>query len=118
MTDRELREVRQRYLSLVREIPRRLHDMQIAGVSVEIRARRAWELRRNALVEARSGMAERERALVEKQSVDAYGTRDGATFEWLVEKHLKDGLSRREAYRRIVESAVRTNPEVNKNLGL
>lgn len=85
------------------------------GVSLEDRARRAFDLRHKARMNARFMMPSKEemRALQERDR-KKYGNPDGPTFEYLVQKSLKKGISREETYKTIIASSARTDNGYNE----
>lgn len=89
----------------------------IAGIDrnlpIEEQARQAFEARNQLRTEAREMMAdESTRAKLDKE-------RPNKTFEELIESKMKrKGMTREEAIRDILETATKTNEDVNKELGL
>ena len=73
----------------------------------------AFEARNRIRTEARNMMADEEtRKLLDKE-------RPNKTFEELIESKMKrKGMTREEAIRDILETATKTNEDVNKELGL
>lgn len=47
-----------------------------------------------------------------------YGCPHGPTFDWLVRKSRQQGVSEEDAFQDIIDSATRTNSEVNRKYGL
>jgi hypothetical protein len=85
------------------------------GRSLEQRARRAWQIRHNARIEARSMMeTAAEIEDLRRRDLRLYGNRDGPTFDQLVQENLNRGLRTNEVYERIINGAQTTNREVNK----
>jgi hypothetical protein len=108
-------EIRAHYLGRVAEISKLNQDWIAQGVSLRERALRAWRIRHDARVQARSMMEnsfeiedlrERDRRL--------YGNPEGPTFDHLVQESLQRGLRQDEAYQRIISGSQSTNLEVNK----
>lgn len=92
-----------------------LNEMWIKeGVPLEERAKRAHDLRHQARLKARELMSsEQDVKLLELRDLEVYGNKDGPTFEQLIEKSRKKGLSKEEAYESIIDSSNRTNKEYN-----
>lgn len=79
------------------------------GLSAEERAHRAYDIRRNARITARTMMSDPRRIeLLQERDMERYGNPDGPTFEWLVEKARGKGLEGDAIYEEIIESAQRT----------
>lgn len=112
-------DIRRYYNQLVSEIPIAEITLKTEGKSVEERARRASETRHNARMTARAMMeSAAEVEDLRKRDHAKYGNPDGPTFEQLVEKNRKKGLSADEAYWEIIESSQRTDEGVNRACGL
>jgi hypothetical protein len=108
-------EIRAWYQKRVAEISTLNQEWIAQGISLEERARRAWQIRHDARMEARSRMEsaaeiedlrERDRRL--------YGNPDGPTFNQLVQGSSQGGFQPDQIYERIIEGAQITNREVNK----
>jgi|SRR5580700_9617252 hypothetical protein len=108
-------EIRTWYRKRLAEIPAQNQEWTAQAVSLEERALRAWQIRHDARLQARSMMAdpaeiddlgERDRRL--------YGNPDGPTFDQLVQESLQRGLRRDEVYERIISGSQSTDREVNK----
>ena len=84
------------------------------GVSIKDRAYKAWSIRHDARVKAR-GMMKNKEAVKELELRDLmeYGSKDGPTFEYLVEKYQQLGLKGDDVYQAIIESSSRTNKTYN-----
>jgi hypothetical protein len=88
------------------------------GVSLKTRAKRAWRFRHDKRIEARSFMPNKlEVEMLELRDIDVYGTPDGPTFEFLVERLRSDGLKGNALFEAIIKGAYRTNTGVDKTLG-
>lgn len=87
------REIREWYFEQVARI-RILNDQWTEeGLSVQVRAYRAWEIRHSSRVRARTMMGkERQIHLLQKRDLAKYGNPDGPTFDSLVENNEKLGL--------------------------
>ncbi|CAA6809981.1 MAG: Unknown protein [uncultured Sulfurovum sp.] len=84
------------------------------GISLEVRATRAYSLRHNARMNARYMMKDKEAVKkLEERDTQKYGNPDGPTFLYLVKKMKKKGFNRDESYREIIKSASRTSPTYN-----
>jgi hypothetical protein len=108
-------EIRAWYRERIAEISKLNHEWIAQEVSLEERALRAWRIRHDARMQARSIMEnpievedlrERDRRL--------YGNPDGPTFDQLVQESHEHGLDRDEVYERIISGSQTTNREVNK----
>jgi hypothetical protein len=113
------KDIRAKYLCDVASINPKNEQWKTESVSIEERAKRAFEIRHNARKTARAMMkSDTEVAMLKARDKEKYGSPDGPTFEWLVEKAKGKGLSGDAIYQEIIESAQRTNVDVNKALGL
>ena len=56
--------------------------------------------------------------LLRKRDLKKYGSADGPTFEYLVEKLSQAGFGGDQLYEMIVDNSYRTDAELNKRLGL
>jgi hypothetical protein len=117
--NRTNKEIRESYSEEVSRI-RVLNDQWIEeGLSVQVRAHRAWEIRHNARLRARAMMAKQhEIKLLQKRDLAKYGNPDGPPFDFLVESNEKLGLVGDEIYEAIISSSMKVNIEVNKRLRL
>ena len=113
------REIREWYAEEVARI-RILNDQWIEeGLSVQVRAYRAWEIRHNSRLRARSMMGKRrETQLLQKRDLAKYRNPDGPTFDSLVENNEKLGLVGDEIYEAIIHSSMKLSIGVNKRLRL
>lgn len=111
------REVRAFYRARAAQVLTRDLRWRAQGLSAEARARRAYEHRRNARLTARAMMKSRRavRAL-ERRDLVKYGSKDGPTFEYLVEAARKKGLTGDAVFEAIVAGARRTNPRVDRSV--
>jgi hypothetical protein len=108
-------EIRAWYRKRISEISKINEEWIAHGSSLEQRARRAWQIRHNARIEARSMMeAVAEVEDLRERDFRLYGNRDGPTFDQLVQENLKRGIRIDEVYERIINGAQTANPEVNK----
>jgi phosphoribosylanthranilate isomerase len=113
------KDIRVRYLCDVAQIAAQDAEQKAQNVSLEARALKAFEIRHNARKTARAMMQNAaEVTMLKARDQEKYGNPDGPTFEWLVEKAKGKGLSGDAIYQEIIESAQRTNVDVNKALGL
>ncbi|HEY0136972.1 MAG TPA: hypothetical protein VGB85_22975 [Nannocystis sp.] len=113
------RQVRQLYLERVAEIGPHDAALRAQGQTAEARARAAFQARHDARVTARAMM--QDSAAVEAlraRDQEKYGTPDGPSFEYLVERAQQKGLAGDAVYESIVESAQRTDAATNRSLGL
>jgi hypothetical protein len=114
MTNREVRDWYLHQTATIEDLDKR---WILEGCSFEQRARRAWKIRHDARLTARSMMTDPEEVeLLRKRDLLVYGNADGPTFEQLVKSQEDAGLRGDAAYLAIIRGAQTTNPEVNKNL--
>jgi hypothetical protein len=107
-------EVRGHYLKLVAAIGPANARWLEEGLSAEERARRAFQMRREARVTGRAMMTEKRDVLaLEERDKAKYGHPDGPTFDELVQRNQAKGLQGDAVFEAIVESAQRTNGAVN-----
>lgn len=112
------RQVRQFYLERVAAIGPADAALLAAGKGAEERARAAYTARHDARMTARAMM--RDADMVEQlraRDREKYGTPDGPTFEFLLEKAGAKGLVGDDAYQSIVDSAQRTDVATNRSMG-
>jgi hypothetical protein len=89
------------------------------GISLKERARRAWQFRHDKRLEARSFMRDKDEVeMLQARDMHLYGTPDGPTFEFLVKRLRDAGLKGNEVYEAIIQSSERSDPAINKLLGL
>jgi hypothetical protein len=87
------------------------------GYALEERARRVWQLRRDARLHARAMMDNpSEVGQLRARDVRIYGNPDGPTFDQLVDAHRLSGCSVDEAFERTIKGAQTTNTAVNEQL--
>lgn len=111
-------DVRAFYLRRVAEIGPANEAWKKENVPAEERAKRAFQMRHDARVLARAMMSDAAQVeALKKRDTEKYGTPDGPTFEWLVERNKKKGLAGDAIYEAIVESAQQTNSAVNEMFG-
>ena len=111
------RAIRRWYLQQVDRIKQLNRDWKSQGLSAEQRARRAWEIRHSARLEARRMMTDPEEVeLLRIRDPVKYGNPDGPTFAQLVER-LTGRLSGDALYEEIVHEAGRTSHETAEGQG-
>ena len=89
------------------------------GLSLEKRAKKAWETRREARSKARQMMEDPEELeMLRRRDVRFYGNEEGPSFEYLVEQGEKAGLQGDDIYVFIIAASSRSNQEINEALGL
>lgn len=111
MTNAEIRAWYQNQVSNIDDLNR---AWIAVGLGARERAHRAWEIRHEARVQARSMMedaAEVEQLRARDKAL--YGNPDGPTFANLVKAHRRSGATLRDAYERILRGAQHTNSEVD-----
>ena len=107
-------EIRAWYHEHVAEISKLNQDWISQGISLEERALRAWRIRHDARIQARSMMENRiEVEDLRERDRRVYGNPDGPTFDQLVQEWNKRGLQRDEVYERIISGSQTTNRDVN-----
>jgi hypothetical protein len=112
-------EIRQWYLQQVRAIPALNQEWIKQGLTARERAERAWRVRHEARMKARSIMADHaEVELLRERDILKYGNADGPTFEFLVERLREAGLEEEAIYETIIDNSYRTDAELNRKLGL
>jgi hypothetical protein len=88
-------------------------------VSALERAKRAWQMRYDARLKARSFMDDPLQVdQLRKRDLQLYSNPDGPTFEFLCERLKEKGLEGNAIYEEIILLSTRTNAEVDKKLGL
>ncbi len=113
------REIRSWYLREVAKIAALDREWQDRGDSLEVRARQAWQRRRDLRLQARAMMeAPADLELLRARDFQRYGNPDGPTFEDLVERFRASGLSLADACEAILRGALSTDESVNKLFGL
>lgn len=112
-------QVRQLYLERVATISGEDSKWRAGGVPANERAARAFKLRRDARLTARAMMSDAEEvAMLQARDQEKYGSPDGPSLEYLVEKARAKGLEGDALYESIVESAQRTDAGTNRGMGL
>lgn len=108
-------EIRDWYLRKIAAIPDLDVEWVKSGATLEERARRAWKIRHDARLEARSMMKHPvEVALIRARDRLLYGNPEGPSFEYLVKAGRRDGLTSEQTFRRILEGAQVTNRAVDR----
>jgi hypothetical protein len=108
-------EIRAWYRERVSEIPSLNQAWTTQGVGLEERALRAWRIRHEARLQARS-MMENSDEIEDLRERDRrlYGNPDGPTFDQLVQEGRQSGIRQDEVYERIIRGSQATNREVNE----
>jgi hypothetical protein len=103
-------QLRQWYKDAVKDLPTQDAAWQAEGLGLEERARRAYQIRHHARLQARQMMRrESEVAGLHLRDLGVYGDPDGPSFEQLVDEGMKAGKTRDEALQGLIGSARRTN---------
>jgi ribose 1,5-bisphosphokinase PhnN len=111
-------EVRRWYLRQVGTIGEKNEAWLAEGVSAEVRATRAWEMRSRFRAQAREMMQNQaEIDLLRQRDRLKYGREDGPTLEWVLRRVSAEGYSSDEAYEMVIAMACSTNREVSERLG-
>lgn len=111
-------EIRQWYLDRLSQIPKLNEQWLKDDVSLEERAKTAWQLRHDRRLEAREMMKdEDEKEMLRRRDIKIYGTSEGPTFEFLVERLKTEGLEGNAVFEAIIKGSYRTNAGVDKMLG-
>lgn len=112
-------EIRRWYLQRVATIPEFNKQWIEQGVAIQERAERAWNIRHEARLQARSMMSDpNEVELLRARDFHKYGNPDGPTFSFLVERLQAIGIEGDAVYEIIIDGSYRTDAELNKKLGL
>ncbi|MBL4650874.1 MAG: hypothetical protein JKY03_14170 [Aureispira sp.] len=83
-------------------------------IPLEERAHKAYNLRHNARIHARYMMPSQEEvALLQKRDLAKYGNPDGPTFEDLLQKNKAKGMTLKQTYGYIIQTASKTNNNYN-----
>ncbi|MEO1262905.1 MAG: hypothetical protein AAFZ15_29120 [Bacteroidota bacterium] len=84
------------------------------GLDLETRARKAYELRHAARVNARFMMQDKSEVEgLQTRDMNKYGNPDGPTFDYLLKKNTDKGMSVEEGYQSILDSSSRVSPVYN-----
>lgn len=84
------------------------------GIDLKTRAHKAYEMRHQARVNARSMMQNKDQVkALQARDQQKYGNPDGPTFEYLLKKNTDNGLSLEAAYQSIIDSSSRTDSRYN-----
>lgn len=111
-------EIRQWYLERVATIPDLNQEWIEQGLSARERAEAAWRIRHEARLQARSMMTNpAEVELLRARDMAKYGSLDGPTFDFLVERLREAGLAGNEVYEAIIDHSYQTDAELNQKLG-
>jgi len=109
------REVRETYLETVSSIPALNREWEAEGAPLKERARRAWEIRHRARIDARASMADqKEVEMLRQRDLAKYGNSDGPTFEQLLNRERDRGQTDEEAYEAILVSSTSTDEPTNR----
>ncbi len=113
------KQARQLYLERVATIAGADAKWKAEGLPAEDRARRAFAIRHEARRTARAMMGDpSEVTALQERDRAKYGSPDGPTFEFLVDKARAKGLTGDAIYESIVESAQKTDAGTNQSMGL
>ena len=111
------KQIRQWYIDQVSTIPRLNQQWLQQGITIEERAKSAWQIRHDARIRAREMMELPEEVeLLRQRDIKFYGNPDGPSFEYLVRQTVARGLQGEEIYQSIIDSSSLTDEEVNKKL--
>ena len=112
MTNKQIREW---YKEQVDQIPLLNEDWVKKGISPWDRAEKAWKIRHDARLSAREMMEDPiEVELLRNRDMKKYGNREGPTFDYLVEKAIRDGLRGDKICEEIINESSSTNREVDR----
>ena len=111
MTNKQIREWYRHEVSLIPELDKKwVSD----GASLQERAQRAWKIRHDARLRARSMMENPDEVeMLRERDRQLYGDPDGPGFEQLVAEGQAQGFDAEEIFLRIIEGSHRTNPDVD-----
>jgi hypothetical protein len=91
-----------------------IHEM----IPLEERARRAYEIRKQARLAAREQMASSgDVAALNVRDIEVYGDSDGPSFEAMVAEKMAKGLTREAALESIIDSSRRSNQAYDRKHG-
>lgn len=108
-------EIRAYYNKLASSIGPANEQWKKEGLSVEERARRAFQIRHDARHTSRAMMAiPAEVDALRRRDQEKYGNPDGPTFEWLVERARQKGTTGDAIFEGIIASAQRTDEAFNE----
>ena len=112
-------EVRQWYNEKVAIIPKMNAQWERHGIDLESRAHNAHAIRHDARIGARSLMSDPlEVEQLRARDMAKYQNPDGPSFEYLVDKGIKNGATKEGALSSIIDSSNRTNAEYNKKFSV
>ena len=112
-------EIRRWYLEQIAQVPELNEQWLAQGLPAKERAKKAWQIRHDARLEARAMMAGSEEVEdLRQRDLAEYGNPDGPTFDFLVDEWREAGLNGDAVYIAIIEGARRTNRGTDKKLGL
>ena len=84
------------------------------GISLQMRALKAFEMRHAARVNARYMMQNKDEVkALQKRDQEKYGNPDGPTFGYLMQKNIDKGKTVAEAYQSIIDSSSTTDQGYN-----
>src|SRR6266480_5737549 len=106
-------EIRARYREEVSGIEALDNQWRGQGLTAEERARKAWSIRHEARIKARKDMPWLEAELLRLRDLAVHRNKDGPTFERLVRKGIKSGLTKNQVYEKIIKSSSRTNSNID-----
>ena len=110
-------EIRSWYREQVEQIRRRDEEWIAERVSLRERASRAWRLRREARLQARSKMENaHEVAALRRRDEFKYGDPDGPSFEQALASAVAKGFQGDAAFEDAIRAAVRTDPVTNQTI--
>lgn len=110
-------EIRARYVCDAQRIGALDATWKASGLSAEVRAHKAFDVRHDARVTARAMMADSADVKALRARDEAkYGNSDGPTFEWLMKREADKGIAGDAAYEDVIKSAQRTDEDMNRLL--
>ena len=111
MTNKQIREWYQQEVSRIPELGKKWAS---DGATLQDRAQRAWKIRHDARLRARSMMENpSEVEMLRERDRQLYGDPNGPGFEQLVAEGEEQGLAAEEIFLRIIEGSYRTNKNVD-----
>jgi filamentous hemagglutinin len=99
---------RQWYVNQLARIPKIMDQTK----PLEYQARQAFEFRNQVRTNARNAMYDRSMA------DELFGSKPNMTWEQTVEKYMTSGLRGDALYREIIKASQRSNPIIDRNLGI
>lgn len=109
-------DIRQRYLNITMQLMAKNAEWEQRSLPIDIRSQCAFAWRHHARLVARSTMSNQwEVGLLRLRDIVKYRDPDGPTFSALLKQQQKKGNANDAAYKKIIESAEKTDGDVNQS---